>query len=445
MNRLVYLFELDSVVKWEHSGEGVLFTPGVKALFSEIIHHGNCVAITMNQLTDSQFIREAMESDVAYAGILRLFERGTLKVSLYNEIRTASQYIQNAIDKCLAQNRDSFIFSNLPVKSEESELLATIRSALQFSDLSALKERMLSAKGSEADRLQSIYRFVNMILKVSISETSNIPPKRAEKRSFEEFVATVISLLGQEKGPQGTLLHNLKKAAELLKEKSKSVIDGRNNRSNWLFPEKGAAEDALLANDIINLCYNYAVEDSINGVSKHYNETDFENSFAKDFFHRLTKKSPSKPNSSVTGADWNTVLRFADYREKMKQKKDEEESFVYEENFRRERRNWVRFLFFQNIGAFFISFVYICIFLLVEFFTSKLESLFSLPIDNALVASAVTLLLFGVFGSLIGKVLKFFNHKQDMPDVLECLFNIWFRFCDFWRAVGGKNDSYKLP
>ena len=54
MNKLVYLFELDSVRKYENTrGKGVLYTPGVKGLYTEIVKKGNSVAISMNQLTDS--------------------------------------------------------------------------------------------------------------------------------------------------------------------------------------------------------------------------------------------------------------------------------------------------------------------------------------------------------------------------------------------------------
>lgn len=78
MNRLIYLFELDSVRKYPNVKNGVAFTPGIKALFREIIAYGNSVAITMNQLTDSQLIKEAIEDDLAYSSLLQLFECGEI-------------------------------------------------------------------------------------------------------------------------------------------------------------------------------------------------------------------------------------------------------------------------------------------------------------------------------------------------------------------------------
>ena len=46
MRKLVYLFELDSVNK-------EMDTSAFASLFHEIVNNGNCVAISMNQLTDS--------------------------------------------------------------------------------------------------------------------------------------------------------------------------------------------------------------------------------------------------------------------------------------------------------------------------------------------------------------------------------------------------------
>ena len=131
MDRLVYLFELDSVKKYEGCARGgMLYTPAVSALFHEIVKRGNSVAITMNQLTDSQLIREALSDDTAYHCLLDLFELGALRVSLYDRIRTASQYIQNAVSKCLDGDSDRFIFSNLPVRNNDHALLVEIRDAL---------------------------------------------------------------------------------------------------------------------------------------------------------------------------------------------------------------------------------------------------------------------------------------------------------------------------
>jgi hypothetical protein len=141
MDRLVYLFELDSVVKYEHKLQGVAFSKGIEALFSEIIVKGNSVALTMNQLADSQFMKEIIQNDKAYSTILQLFEYGALKVSLYNNIHTASQYMQQAIAKSLDKN-DNFTFSSIPVKKEDKALLEKMGNGLKFSDLSLISDEI---------------------------------------------------------------------------------------------------------------------------------------------------------------------------------------------------------------------------------------------------------------------------------------------------------------
>lgn len=59
MNKLVYLFELDSV---RNSKEEILI--GQKALFEEIFVHGNIVTLTYNQVTDSQAFLSILRNDL---------------------------------------------------------------------------------------------------------------------------------------------------------------------------------------------------------------------------------------------------------------------------------------------------------------------------------------------------------------------------------------------
>lgn len=135
MNKLVYLFELDSVRNTEKEIE-----IGQHALFEEIIGNGNKVVLTFNQVTDSKAFLCSLEDESNYNCILDLFKMGAIKVSRFCEYRTVSQYIQAAIEKCLAPNADSFLFSGLPVQSNDKILLSNIYDALRYSDPSILVE-----------------------------------------------------------------------------------------------------------------------------------------------------------------------------------------------------------------------------------------------------------------------------------------------------------------
>lgn len=448
MRKLVYLFELDSVRKYENQAKkGVLFTPGLKALFCEIVKNGNCVAITMNQLTDSQFVKEMISDDVAYACLLELFKKGALRASLYGDIRTASQYIQQALEKCLRNNGDSFIFSNLPVSGSDKVFLQEIKDALQFSDLSKIQIKLNNAVGEEKERLKIVYRFVYMILQLSICETSNIPQKEAKKKTFEEFLEEILKILKNHTFANSAFDEAIKQAVEIIERRADNISDGRCNRSNWLDTSASKGTSADLANEVIHICYNYTVEDSINGVSKHYDDNNFENTFKIDLVNRVSlyRNKTTEKLGAVSRFRWRRLARFAEYGAKNWPKGTYNMGLqTYETNYHKEKWQWRYFLFKKNIFALLVAIAYILIFCGVETVMSYIEDNFSIPIDNVVVSSFFSVFLFGVFGSIVSKILACCNRGKDFPDILESVIDIFVRFCDFCCIFGGTNDSYKL-
>ena len=109
LKMLVYLFELDSV---RNSKAEII--KGQQALFEEIVMNGNQVVLSFNQLTDSEAFLSILKNEEAYEEMIGLFRCGALRVSQFGRFRTASQYIQNAIDKCIGKDSDAFLFSGLP-------------------------------------------------------------------------------------------------------------------------------------------------------------------------------------------------------------------------------------------------------------------------------------------------------------------------------------------
>ncbi len=442
MKRTVYLFELDSVIKYEHSLKGVAFTEGVQAIFSEIIGNGNSVAITMNQLTDSQFISEVIRDDKAYFTVLQLFEYGMLKASMYDEVRTASQYIQEAIRKSVEEN-NHFTFSNLPVLEEERELLKKIWDALKFSDLSVLTEE-IQREEKDKERLEFIYRFVNMVLQISVCETSNIPAKKTPKRTLSEFIEIAEDIIDKTDFSKYSFNNGIEKVNGVLEERRRRIVKGINNRSNWLSKNSQEPQD-VLADKIVNLCYNYTLEDSINGVSKHYNDADFENTFAVDFIKRLELACEKKKEAqlkAVKASDFDMLVRFARYN--TKSKNEGNTSFVYEDGFLQERRRWVGFIAKESVKSLGMSLIYIGIFLATEFGLSAVEDVSTIPIENVFAETVIKLMLFGILSSLISKGLSLLNKSKEIPDVLKCFVNMWFYLYDFICVLGDKYDSYKL-
>ena len=80
MNKLVYLFELDSVRKSKKE-----IIKAQKALYEEIVLNGNIVVMTMNQLSDSLGFLIAVNNNETTRHILALFQTGVLRVSSFKQ------------------------------------------------------------------------------------------------------------------------------------------------------------------------------------------------------------------------------------------------------------------------------------------------------------------------------------------------------------------------
>ena len=112
MNKLVYLHELDSVRNSEYE-----IQRGQQAMYEEIVLNGNTVVLSFNQFADSKTFLCGITNKKQSEYIVELFKRGYLKVSNYKipkgdgfeEIRTVSKYMQNAISKALAKNNQKEI------------------------------------------------------------------------------------------------------------------------------------------------------------------------------------------------------------------------------------------------------------------------------------------------------------------------------------------------
>lgn len=83
--KYVYLFELDSV---RMSDEEILL--GQQKLYDEIVHEGNIVVLTYNQLVDSRGFFSLLSDAAYYDSFMKLFEQGCIRVSRYGDERTIS-------------------------------------------------------------------------------------------------------------------------------------------------------------------------------------------------------------------------------------------------------------------------------------------------------------------------------------------------------------------
>ena len=301
MNKLVYLFELDSVRKSQKEVE-----KAQKALYEEIVLNGNIVVMTMNQISDSLGFLIAVNNNATTKHILALFQAGVLRVSSYRRndgttITTPSQYLQTQIDQYHSDGQTRFYFFGWFIENEDDDLIKTIKTALQYNDpgiIDNFREKSRHTIKSwddetKLDALEDIETFVRMILQMSGDTLSINPAKNTSSRTMMTFLGMLKQKWAIQKAggrrlsfsPE-TVDRALSKIDELqveLRKNNKNV----NKRSDWFMALRkthDTADQIQMAEAILDLCYNYACEDSISGISRHYSDDD---SFFKDFLNRL--------------------------------------------------------------------------------------------------------------------------------------------------------------
>ena len=144
-----------------------------------------------------------LSDEKTYNCIIELFQLGAIKISLFGSYRTPSQYIQTSISKI--KNNDSvFIFSGVPVRTDETELIQDIQNALRYTDIGIIKQRVEVAEKSgdsaEYERLVFLERYIRLILLLSGEELANVPPSRTSHK-FIEYMDLIL------KNRQGILLN----------------------------------------------------------------------------------------------------------------------------------------------------------------------------------------------------------------------------------------------
>ena len=336
--RVVYLHELDSV----RNSAGEIYH-AQRAMFEEIVSNGSKVVLSFNQLTDSRAFMSLIQDDRSYTWIRELFREGTLRVSLYGNVRTASQYVQNSLNKCL-ESSNVFYFSALPLKSTETNLIKRMLESLKFDDITLLQEKYeedenelfadkdksgKSVPMSRKDRVKFLTRYLEMILFISQERLAANPPKKepgsknfytymtaareilsssgnpsyidAEKElsraeamisdSIGEKVSGIYGKIQSLKSSEHANDEEAKKETASLQKKMSPAL----NRSVWYkylrenYSKNPSAYETLsIAEAAVDICYNIQVEDSVNNVLKHYHEDDPKD-FAAEFLQRLTE------------------------------------------------------------------------------------------------------------------------------------------------------------
>lgn len=496
MDKLVYLYELDSV---HNSPEEIL--RGQQALFEEIVLSGNQVVLTFNQLTDSQAFLCAVRDLESYPHILELFRLGALKISRFaprrpgetpdeereeqlrgqvrecrrsdqykalfesgvlksypplpadapqRVLRTASHYIQNAVEKCLNDDNDSFLFSALPFRSQDKKILSALSYALQYSDPSVLDTCPEAFRFPEEDgpdgerkareRQDYVKRYVEMILQLSREPLASNPEKTGASVSFAEMMDRILRVCGGlSSEPEDETAQLLPQALERLKELRQTAFGPEkpvNNRSNWYkeLKEYGKEPAVLLAEAVVDLCYNYTMEASITGAARHYRDDD-DASFREDFlcrlrlywedgrrgihqFQRGDRRELSVPVPKKM-PPWGTAVRLLrSVPEGRKEQTGGPGETLYESVSGWGKRGWYGRIVCSLLKQFFTTVAYFFIFLCSSVVLDQLETKDPLSWITALLRmgepyrTALNILLFGILGSTVSLLF-------GLPDILN--------------------------
>ncbi len=464
MNQTVYLHALDST---RLSRAEVL--AGQQALYHQILCKGNCVAITYNQLTDAPAFLYPLKYQETYEQMLQLFENGSLKVSRYidrtpggglRETRTAAQYVLHALSKALGTaetGADTFIFSALPVRRNNRPMLEALRDAIQFSDPARIRDLIAAASDSRRQAewaslgiadipladLEYIHRYVSLILHLSQEPLSHISAKPITEPIWLLPDYLSAALHGEEGLPHTSPLQpHFSTAAALLRRLADELPQNKQySRSPWLAILLDMAEDAaeeemagiLMAEAIVNLCYNYTVEENIQNISKRY--ADNTSGFLPDFLQQLeqfwqetqdglhifndkqsgdlgiTKEELPSWALAVSTRNATVLLDSGDLQP------GEDEDACW-----RKRSRWA-------LGKKILSaLVYVPLFLVLECGLSLLETLLTEPgamafptwseIPAMLLSAVCTAFFFGLISGLLSRYVA-------IPDIADTLSSIW--------------------
>lgn len=318
MQKLVYLFELDSV---RNSDNEILI--GQQALYNEIVGNGNTVVLTYNQLVDSRGFFSLLDIPEYYDNLVKLFKIGAIRISQFGEIRTISQYLINA---CASER--SFIYSGWPLKSTQKRLLALIKRSLIYSDLSEINDYKDGIRSDAElldlfievdsdmqphdtsldvsqckDIIENLFHLIKTVLRLSSIHTIYISPKPNDEyaMSLPKYLSYALRLNPDDNNELWESAISKLKSLDLVKN---SI--GSNDRSDYhhairLLHKKAVdsgnvadVEAYQYAEAIVDLCYNYQLEYSVCNSSKHYNINEFKSdnptdwiTFSSDFFSRL--------------------------------------------------------------------------------------------------------------------------------------------------------------
>lgn len=305
---------------------------GQWAIFTEIVQYGHIVVLPFNQVTDSYTIMSMLLNEHSKDAVLELFRLGWLQVNAFGSKYTMADYIINAASKA-SEGDGKFLFSWLPVQKDETALLQLIKQAISSSNTAMFSpkenpskeelwilnseiekmKREVSSSGLSPEELKALEKEVNTdysrrmrdigeFLSIMV-QLSSAGPVIHQKKEINEIRYDYLSLINvilyntninwgaMEIDPaRRNLILDARKQLQHLRDTSeedekKTKLKHQDNRSDWIdalieirdvYIESHTRPDVnclKMANALVDLCYYYAVEESVLNVLKHFKES----------------------------------------------------------------------------------------------------------------------------------------------------------------------------
>lgn len=375
---------------------------------------------------------------------------GVIRISQYGSLRTPSQYFQGKIEEFLKKaektesEKSAFIYSGVPVAHDDAVMLRQLLKALRYSDPECLRE--LSGYNEEnysEEKIEYLIRYVKTLLALSVNAFSLNPPKKVKQKKLTEYLHEIAYPLTD----QGTV--------EILKrvEKDLSLQNRQEYRSDWhiYLHENEKGKKAEYAEAVLDLCYNLTTEDSIYGISKHYDPKDIEScrewfkSKLKDYWEKDIAPIHVFPAKDSTTwelyqgklPDWSCAIRILQMKNvqetlELKPALENEELQTgsrYEVGMEKELKEWDKSIHKGIKRNIIDALIGVVIFVGIELGMNYLQDIVSVEGELSLAVTiglaVLQVIAFGILSSWISGMISHWWTSCDILDSIEELTRTW--------------------
>lgn len=301
----------------------------------------------------------------------------------------------------------------------------------------------INCSGYNEEKIEYLIRYVKTLLALSVNAFSLNPPKKVKQKKLTEYLHEIAYLLTD----QDTV--------EILErvERKLSLQNRQEYRSDWhiYLHENEKGEKAEYAEAVLDLCYNLTTEDSIYGISKHYDPEDIEScrewfkSKLKDYWEKDIAPSHVFPAKDSTTwelyqgnlPDWSCAIRILQMKNvqetlELKPALENEELQTgsrYEVGMEKELKEWDKSIHKGIKRNIIDALIGVVIFVGIELGMNYLQDIVSVEGELSLAVTiglaVLQVIAFGILSSWISGMISRWWTSCDILDSIEELTRTW--------------------